>query len=146
MPKAEFGRGLKGVLLAAMLLSACDDDLSPVSFDAGDDGNSVVDVSVSPDAPSCVTCVQDTCPAAWEACQANQRCKAMTQCVDFSNCWAQQLVNLSNIPACLVDCAVSAGIMVQTDPANGLLVPVFNCANTASQCGTVCANLAPPEP
>lgn len=133
------------VLACGFLVGACL-DLSPVPYDAPDsgllDGSLVAMLSDAggADAPgaACSQCFKSACPALESACEANAKCDTLSTCLTGTLCWGSSLANLANLSPCLIQCAISSGVVGQDDPASVLVSPLFVCAEDPNRCAGPC--------
>jgi hypothetical protein len=142
-------RALACVLACGVLVGACL-DLSPAPYEAPEGGLS--DASLSdvvfevggPDAPgaACTQCLTTHCSAAKSACEQNAKCAMFELCMSATQCWGASLLNLTNLPPCLIQCGTSANLIGQTDPASALASPLLNCAQDPSTCASACVGTA----
>jgi hypothetical protein len=137
-------RSIACVLVCGALVGACL-DLSPLPYQGPEGGvfdGSVPDVAFDvggPDAPgaACAQCLQTACPAQ-TACEKNAKCTKFSVCMSATLCWGSSLADLTNLAPCLAGCAVSAGLVGQSDPAAVLLGPLFICAQDPKTCASEC--------
>jgi hypothetical protein len=138
-------RSIACVLVCAIPVGACL-DLSPVPYEGPDSGSfdgslvSVVSDGGGPDAPgvACEPCFKTKCASAESACEQNAKCATLSTCLTGAVCWGSSLTNLSNLPPCLVQCAISSGVLGQDDPASVLAGALFSCADDPSRCASAC--------
>jgi len=138
-------RSIACVLACGVLMGACL-DLSPVPYEAPDSGSldgslvSVVSDAGGPDAPgaACGQCLKTTCAQMESACGMNTKCSTLAICLTATLCWGSSLTDLTNLSPCVVQCAISSGVVGQNDPASVLVSPLFACAQDPSRCASAC--------
>jgi hypothetical protein len=138
-------RSIASVLVSAALAAACV-DLSPLPYEGPEGGvrdgstaDVVFDVS-SADAPidACNRCLTTGCKSAETKCEQNAKCSVFATCASATGCWGASLTDLTHLPACLIQCGMSAGVTSQVDPAGALISAVFVCAQDPNVCASAC--------
>jgi hypothetical protein len=138
-------RSIAFVLVPAAFAAACV-DLSPLPYEGPEGGvqdgstaDVVFDVS-SADAPidACRQCLKIGCKSEETACEQNAKCSVFALCATATGCWGASLTDLTNLPACLIQCGMSAGVTSQADPAGALISPLLNCAQDPNVCAGAC--------
>ena len=138
-------RSIASVLVSAAFAAACL-DLSPLPYEGPEGGvrdGSTADVVFevgSADAPidACMQCLKTGCKSAEMACEQNAKCAVFAACATATACWGASLTDLTNLPACLIQCGTSAGVTSQADPAGALISPVLLCAQDPNVCASAC--------
>ena len=137
-------------VLAGTLLSACL-DFSPVEFhrpdaagdggvdlDGGDDDGGA-DGAAMGTSPECQMCIETgSCSEPFAVCDADPKCAIFAKCLSDTGCWPAMVLDVANVPACLMDCG-SRAFTSQIDPSIALSIPLLMCAQNQAQCGSYCA-------
>jgi hypothetical protein len=138
-------RAVASVLTSAVLAAACL-DLSPLPYEGREGGvldGSLGDVAldaIGGDASggACAECLKTSCKSAETACEQSPECTKFAACVSATQCWGASLTDLTNLPPCLLQCGMSAGVTSQADPASALIGPLLICAQDPKVCATSC--------
>jgi hypothetical protein len=134
------------MLFAAVLGARACVDTSPVDYqrpivstDAGTELDGAPIFGEGGLIDSCRRCLAgEGCPAEYADCQADERCRGVVECWVDRYCINYDVTNLSNLPACVLDCTTSNGLITQDDPAVRFISPVVFCAQDVTRCGPVC--------
>jgi hypothetical protein len=131
-------RWLPATVVACLL--ACV-DTSPIAYTPPADAG-VMDASASADGALIADCrkcmTTGACKDATDACTKDSKCNIMEQCLLDDYCLNFSVIDISNLPPCLQSCGNKAQITGVSDPSNQLVTPVLLCAQSATQCGSVC--------
>jgi hypothetical protein len=138
--KTSWG-SIAALATALVGLSGCV-DTSPVDFvadasHADADAGSAVDAAAL--TAACQQCLDaGACQMEYAACEQSPKCGAFVNCLSAAYCLNYSLIDLTNFPACSVNCGAEAGISGQSDPSIGVFVPVILCAQNPAGCGPSC--------
>jgi hypothetical protein len=131
--------GLRGFscLLAALGLASCI-DMTPLQDgpgDAGADSGFAIDAAVEFTCRVCVFGVNSPCRSEWSACEANEKCRLVTECATARGCLP--LMDLGEQTVCALPCLDEVGLKSNTDPAIllGLTLNVCKISNCKQECG-----------
>jgi hypothetical protein len=98
--------------------------------DAAEDGSRVA---------ACRECLTTgACAAEFALCGANAKCAPFAECTVAAYCLNFSLVDLANLPECVLSCAVNSNILGQDDQSVVVIAPLLLCAQDAARCGPAC--------
>jgi hypothetical protein len=136
-----------GALAFALVAQAACVDTTPIDYvapaaadggaEAGDAGSRVQDDAGLVDA--CKACItQGACKTTYDACNQNAKCAANLGCDLDKYCLNYSTASVTDLPPCVFECSLGAGIVSQSDPSIDVFLPVLLCAQSTTGCGAVC--------
>ncbi|MGH7440287.1 MAG: hypothetical protein ACRENE_31730 [Polyangiaceae bacterium] len=144
MNRAVRAAGVGSMAAIAITLAGACVDLSPLDYAPPEGG--LADAAscdvFSPDAltAACDECLSGTpsCTPAYKACENDPSCAKFALCMSTTACWSSNLSDLANLPPCLTNCAITAGVVSQNSSTSALISPLFVCAQDPARCKTAC--------
>jgi hypothetical protein len=123
--------------MAGSLLAACV-DTSPLDYTPDTRDSGVVSQEVRARCRICVTAPDGACKADYDACTANERCVAFSDCLFEAACFS--LPELQDRITCGTPCFEKAKIVSGVDPALTLTYPLNTCTYPpGGPCSSACA-------